>query len=224
MLEDILEGALRVLRRDGGCRFTTIRVAQETGISVGSLYQYFPNKEALLFRLQTDEWARTLTELSDILDRTELPHEARLRRMVIAFFPTERDEAEIRRALGRVPVHAEPDAAAHARIGIAKLTSFFGEAMPGRSEEDVAFIAKFFMTSLSALAERVTAEPIGDEELTAWARTAADLFGRYLAEEMVLDEASTGRPGCSTRAHEAVGEDPASNLAAKFNLTGAAEG
>ena len=48
MREDILEATIRVLAREGPARFTTPRVARAAGISVGSLYQYFPNKEALV--------------------------------------------------------------------------------------------------------------------------------------------------------------------------------
>ena len=46
-VEAILEGASQVLRREGleGC--TTTKVAERAGVSVGTLYQYFPNKEAV---------------------------------------------------------------------------------------------------------------------------------------------------------------------------------
>lgn len=63
----ILEAAVQVLAREGAQRFTTARVAEKAGVSVGSLYQYFPNKAAILFRLQSDEWRQTHAMLTDIL-------------------------------------------------------------------------------------------------------------------------------------------------------------
>lgn len=47
-VEAILEAAIRILGRDGWARFTTTRVAARAGVSVGSLYQYFPNREAIV--------------------------------------------------------------------------------------------------------------------------------------------------------------------------------
>ena len=46
----LLEAAARVFRREGW-RATTNRIAAEAGVSVGSLYEYFPNKQALLTAL-----------------------------------------------------------------------------------------------------------------------------------------------------------------------------
>jgi AcrR family transcriptional regulator len=51
MVELILEAAARVLTRESLAGFNTNRVAQVAGISVGSLYQYFPNKSALVVAL-----------------------------------------------------------------------------------------------------------------------------------------------------------------------------
>lgn len=50
-VDAILEATARVLVRDGYDRASTNRVAQEAGVSVGSLYQYFPSKEALVAAL-----------------------------------------------------------------------------------------------------------------------------------------------------------------------------
>ena len=43
----ILEATARVLKRDGYDRMSTNKVALAAGVSIGSLYQYFPSKEAL---------------------------------------------------------------------------------------------------------------------------------------------------------------------------------
>lgn len=47
-VEAILEAAARILDRQGWGRFTTNAVAEAAGVSIGSLYQYFPNKLALV--------------------------------------------------------------------------------------------------------------------------------------------------------------------------------
>ena len=43
----ILEATIQVLEKDGAS-LTTTRVAEVAGVSVGTLYQYFPNREALM--------------------------------------------------------------------------------------------------------------------------------------------------------------------------------
>jgi AcrR family transcriptional regulator len=50
-VEALLDATARVLTREGYDRASTNRIAATAGVSVGSLYQYFPNKEALVAAL-----------------------------------------------------------------------------------------------------------------------------------------------------------------------------
>ncbi len=99
MDEDLLEAAARVLAREGAARFTTNRVAEAAGVSVGSLYQYYPNKAALLLRLHEREAERLWTELNAVLDdRATAPGE-RLARIVHGFFQVQGAAADHHLAL-----------------------------------------------------------------------------------------------------------------------------
>lgn len=48
IVEAILQSAMAVLSRDGFQRLTTNRIAQQAGVSIGSVYQYFPDKHAIV--------------------------------------------------------------------------------------------------------------------------------------------------------------------------------
>ena len=50
-VEALLEGAAQVFEKLGYAQTTTDRIAQRAGVSVGSLYQYFPGKDAILVAL-----------------------------------------------------------------------------------------------------------------------------------------------------------------------------
>ncbi|NJM46222.1 MAG: TetR/AcrR family transcriptional regulator [Alkalinema sp. RU_4_3] len=50
-VEAILTATTHILTENGYDQLTTNRVAERAGVSIGSLYQYFPNKKALIFAL-----------------------------------------------------------------------------------------------------------------------------------------------------------------------------
>jgi AcrR family transcriptional regulator len=58
LVDAILEAARIVLAESGPEALTTVNVAQRAGVSVGSLYQYFAGRDALLFAVYEDEVTR----------------------------------------------------------------------------------------------------------------------------------------------------------------------
>lgn len=73
-VQDLLEAAARVLKRRGYSAATTNRIAETAGVSVGTLYEYFPNKEAIFEMLIKQE----IDELSQILRSADVDLEAPL--------------------------------------------------------------------------------------------------------------------------------------------------
>jgi len=50
-IEVILEATAQILQKEGRAALNTNRIAERAGISIGTLYQYFPNKHALLVEI-----------------------------------------------------------------------------------------------------------------------------------------------------------------------------
>ena len=61
-----MEAAARLLEGGGTEVLTTNRIAERAGVSIGSLYQYFPNKEAVLVALLRRERAALLAEVEAV--------------------------------------------------------------------------------------------------------------------------------------------------------------
>jgi AcrR family transcriptional regulator len=69
-VELMFEAATQIIKADGIAAVTTNRLAMECGISVGSLYQYFPNKHALLLAMAEKEMRRIAQQLRAAFDES----------------------------------------------------------------------------------------------------------------------------------------------------------
>jgi len=178
----ILEAAAQVLATQGAQRFTTARVAEKAGVSIGSLYQYFPNKAAILFRLQSDEWRQTTEMLNDILRDAGRPPDERLRALVHAFVRSECEEAEIRGALhDAAPLYRNAPEAREARAsGQDAFGQFMEEALPHASRTTRAMAGELIATALSAVGKEVSGSPRTPAQIKAYANAMADMFCAYL--------------------------------------------
>lgn len=178
----ILEAAIQVLAKEGAARFTTARVAEKAGVSVGSVYQYFPNKAAILFRLQSDEWKQTGDLLRSILEDSIMKPVERLRRLVHAFVRSECEEAQMRVALSdAAPLYRDAPEARQARVsGSRAMKAFLAEALPQATDAARTLAGDLISTTLKVVGKHYSESPRTPEAIALWSDAMADMFCAYL--------------------------------------------
>ena len=121
----VLEACAQLLVRGGVAAITTNHLAEMAGVSVGSLYQYFPNKETILaelcrrlreemledvqgaFCVKTHH-EMTLEQLVAVLVRASLLHHVRnpdlamILEQIEKDLPLDENDAEVKRKIGRI--------------------------------------------------------------------------------------------------------------------------
>lgn len=147
-IEAILTVASRQLDRDGLERLTTRRIASEAGVSVGALYEYFPNKESIILAL-AEHW------LNRVYEAVESAHPSRgatgdvlsfLNRAIEGIVPLYRDQPglpAINAALGSSPDlrHASED---HNRRIISLLSDALAQLAPNAPADEIDTVARTF--------------------------------------------------------------------------------
>ena len=102
-VEAISEAAIQVLLRHGAERLTTTRVADRAGVSVGTLYQYYPNKQSLLFAVLEHHLNNVAARVEAACESAcHKPLAEMIREMVEAFVDAKMERADISVALYRV--------------------------------------------------------------------------------------------------------------------------
>jgi len=102
-VEAISEATIQVLLSHGEERFTTTRVAERAGVSVGTLYQYYPNKQSLLFAVLEHHLKNMVVTVEAACKAARhKPLAEMIREMVEAFVDAKMERADISVALYRV--------------------------------------------------------------------------------------------------------------------------
>jgi AcrR family transcriptional regulator len=78
----ILQAAAHILGEQGLAGLNTNKVAERAGVSIGSLYQYYPNKQALLVALSEAQYQQLLTQLATEIARHEAVPDTNLASLV----------------------------------------------------------------------------------------------------------------------------------------------
>jgi AcrR family transcriptional regulator len=99
-VDALVEATARILVKEGFDKACTNRIADVAGVSVGSLYQYFPSKEALVAavaeRHQQEIMQTVRGELAEVL---ALPVEKAMRKLVAVAVKAHRVDPKLHRVL-----------------------------------------------------------------------------------------------------------------------------
>src|SRR3954463_14957587 len=96
----LVEATARILVDEGFDKASTNRIAEVAGVSVGSLYQYFPGKEALVVAVAERHDRDIMKVVSGVLaEVVPLPVEDAIRRLVTVAIEAHRVDPALHRVL-----------------------------------------------------------------------------------------------------------------------------
>ena len=170
-VEALLEAGARVLRGEGFEKASVNRIADVAGVSIGSLYQYFPSKDALVAAIVKRHSERMIEVFHrDLFDFARLPFDGAVRAIVRRTF----EAYALDPALRRIIVDEVPQFGVYTRsrdfdtmLAEALKAYFrFHEALVRPKNLDLA--VKILMSSVEAIAQAVVVDDatmLSSEEL-----------------------------------------------------------
>jgi AcrR family transcriptional regulator len=189
--ERILDAAARVFSRHGYAAGTTNRIADEAALSVGSLYQYFPNKDAILVELVRHHVAAGTAAVRACLDAAvdaaasgdrALDIESLLGAVVDAAIAAHRDDPGLHQVLFEESPRP-PEVLAELRVMeqtlVEQVTALLAAA-PGVRVADPALAARIAVVTVESLVHRVVATRTPQVDLVAFRDELVGMVGRYL--------------------------------------------
>lgn len=165
-VERILDAAARIFHEHGYSAATTNDIADEADVSIGSLYQYFPNKDALLVALTTRHIEVATAGLVDLLHGLDVESGFDpVLRAVVGFLVEQHDLDELHLlVMHEAPrTHAINHELDRARSQLVEMTS---QLLASRIEDELrrAVIARMVVATIdSAVHDVILRQPRGSE-------------------------------------------------------------
>ena len=186
LVDTLIEATARILVREGFDKASTNRIAEKAGVSVGSLYQYFPSKEALVAAVMQRHRQELLEVARDALaEVATLPLEEAVRTLVATGIKAHRIDPKLHRVLAeQIPRTGElEDLETYNRDGHALLRAYLEAHRDEFRAVDLELAAFVCFTSVEALTHNAVihhSENFSDETFEALVEEATRLIVRYL--------------------------------------------
>jgi AcrR family transcriptional regulator len=153
----IVEAAAQILERGGLAAFTTNAVAERAGVSIGTLYQYFDDKNALLLALARQEMEAALAEIGRALQGEVDPSlEGRVRAMVRTMIHAFRGRQRARKAVVQailaqgIGIELMAPVASFIATAGAAVGSSPGSMLPALSQEQLFILSRSALGAIRA--------------------------------------------------------------------------
>jgi len=181
-VEVLVQAATRIIETEGLEGLSTNRVAEVAGVSIGSLYQYFPNKQALIDEVGTRFGARFQEAMLALLGRLPgLGAREAIRALVTTLVDLHAESPGVHNALASgAPVE-----------GQAAIAVVLGGYMDAHAEAirrpDRRLAGRVLMDAAEALVHNTALREPALLEDPAWVEEVCDLLERYLLVDPLVD-------------------------------------
>ena len=186
-VDAILEATIQVLLSVGKARLTTTRVASRAGVSVGTLYQYFPNKSALLRAVLM----RHLEAITDKVERVcREQHGNPLREMATAVVTTflEAKLGDAKASVAFYSVSSDVDGAKVLKRTGARFNQAIVDMLASSREplhEEPQLVAAMLQGAMTGVSRRLLESEAPEQHFESFRRELVLLVSAYLAAPAV---------------------------------------
>jgi AcrR family transcriptional regulator len=183
-VEAIVQAAAQVFARRGYAAGTTNRIAERAGVSIGTLYQYFPNKDAILIALIEGHLREGESILAPLTELIENPPPVRdmLERVLAALLELHRQRPTLHRVLFEEAPRPPQlrDRLERAFEDASAALAGYLASRPEVTVTDIPVAAQLVVQSLEAITHGLVIHPRAQIAPDAYAREAATMLERYL--------------------------------------------
>jgi AcrR family transcriptional regulator len=183
-VDAILQATTYILKRQGHEGLTTNKIAEKAGVNIASLYQYFPNKESILFSLHKSEWESTWDKLQSLIANENIDPKPKLQLLITSFLRSEHEEVELRLALRQsaIAFQSTTEYKRHRELVFKTLLEFFRQFARLRSERELVFRTQFVINLITGFCEKDSEETHTSIEIDEKARLLSLVVEHFLAK------------------------------------------